>query len=50
MLDAAGAIYVLGGYTFTTYYHDVWASTDGGALAGPGRGGRSGVLKGVLKG
>ncbi len=33
MVGAAGAIYVLGGYsdgTFTTY-NDVWASTDGGA-------------------
>ncbi len=39
MVDAAGAIYVLGGYggTTGTYYNDVWASTDGGARAGLGR-------------
>ncbi len=34
MVDAAGAIYVISGssvtYT-TTFYQDVWASTDGGA-------------------
>ncbi len=29
MVDAAGAIYVIGGVG-TTYFHDVWASTDGG--------------------
>ncbi len=28
MVDAAGAIYVIGG---TTPFQDVWASTDGGA-------------------
>ncbi len=36
MIDAAGAIYVIGGYSGTSpyyhyYYSDVWASTDGGA-------------------
>jgi hypothetical protein len=33
VIDAvSGAIYVIGGYgTGTTYYKDVWASTDGGA-------------------
>ncbi len=31
MIDAAGAIYVIGGDTDFTAYHDVWASTDGGA-------------------
>ena len=35
MIDAAGAIYVIGGigrdYPDYTYYRDVWASTDGGA-------------------
>jgi hypothetical protein len=33
MIDAAGAIYVIGGNTGTPPYHlkDVWASTDGGA-------------------
>ncbi len=30
MVDAAGAIYVIGGEG-TTNYKDVWASTDGGA-------------------
>ncbi len=34
MIDAAGAIYVIGGFDGTTYYNDVWASTDGGARAG----------------
>ena len=54
MVDAAGAIYVIGGRssTGTDYFHDVWASTDGGARAGLGPGGmvggRSGVLKGYL--
>ncbi len=50
VIDAAGAIYVIGGYGGTIYLSDVWASTDGGARAGPGRGGGRGVLKGVLKG
>ena len=32
VVDAAGAIYVLGGRVGTTgYYKDVWVSTDGGA-------------------
>jgi hypothetical protein len=30
VIDAAGAIYVIGG-SGGTYYNDVWASTDGGA-------------------
>jgi hypothetical protein len=35
VIDAAGAIYVLGGYgSGGIYYKDVWASTDGGARAG----------------
>ncbi len=51
MVDAAGAIYVIGGYSFGgTFYNDVWASTDGGARAGPGRGGGRGVLKGIRTG
>ena len=42
MVDAAGAIYVIGGTTGgTSYFNDVWASTDGGARAGLGRGGYS---------
>ncbi len=44
MVDAAGAIYVIGGYGGTDY-HDVWVSTDGGARAGPGRGGGQGLLE-----
>jgi hypothetical protein len=31
VIDAAGAIYVLGGLGSTTNYNDVWASTNGGA-------------------
>ncbi len=32
VVDAAGAIYVLGGYDgWGTRFNDVWASTDGGA-------------------
>jgi hypothetical protein len=27
VIDAAGAIYVIGGYDDTTIYQDVWAST-----------------------
>ncbi len=44
VVDAAGAIYVIGG-TYgdgTTGYNDVWASTDGGARAGLGQGGSVG--------
>ncbi len=39
MVDAAGAIYVIGGVSgdSPTYFHDVWASTDGGARTGLGR-------------
>ncbi len=45
VVDAvSGAIYVIGGYGFGgTDYNDVWASTDGGARAGLGRGGGRGV-------
>ncbi len=40
VIDAAGAIYVLGGRNGYggTNYNDVWASTDGGARAGLRRG------------
>jgi hypothetical protein len=32
VIDAAGAIYVIGGFgSGTTFYKDVWASTDRGA-------------------
>ncbi len=60
VVDAAGAIYVIGGYGGTTNYNDVWASTDGGArpdsvggTLGGYYGGTNGVLrgtKGVLQG
>ncbi len=51
MIDAAGAIYVLGGRNDTTYFNDVLVSTDGGvdrARAGCGGGywGYSEVLAG----
>ncbi len=42
MVDAAGAIYVIGGRG-TTRYTAVWASTAGGAGAGLGGGGGGGV-------
>jgi hypothetical protein len=45
VIDAAGAIYVLGGSGGSTYFQDVWASTDGGARPDAVRGGR-GVLEG----
>ncbi len=35
MVDATGAIYVIGGEG-SDYLNDVYASTDGGARAGPG--------------
>jgi hypothetical protein len=31
VIDAAGAIYVIGGHGSSTDYQDVWVSTDGGA-------------------
>jgi hypothetical protein len=49
VVDAAGAIYVIGGYAYgSTHFHDVWASTDGGARAGLGRGGWSAGTQGVV--
>ncbi len=47
VVDAAGAIYVIGGVGNTApyYLHDVWISTDGGARAGLGPEGDRGVLK-----
>jgi hypothetical protein len=41
VIDAAGAIYVIGGHGSSTYYNDVWISTDGGADRT-----RAGVLEG----
>ena len=31
VIDAAGAIYVIGGYNAPYYFNDVWVTTDGGA-------------------
>ncbi len=31
VIDAAGAIYVIGGDDFSKFLNDVWASADGGA-------------------
>ncbi len=31
MINATGAIYVIGGFGSDTYYKDVWVSTDGGS-------------------
>ncbi len=47
MIDAAGAIYVIGGYDGNRY-QDVWASTDGGAdrTRAGWLGGRERVLQG----
>jgi hypothetical protein len=45
VIDAAGAIFVIGGFNGGTYLNDVLVSTDGGAR--PDSGGWSGVL-GVL--
>ncbi len=50
MVDAAGAVYVIGGWnvvlgTGAFYYNDVWVSTDGGARPDSGTGGgRRGAL------
>jgi hypothetical protein len=55
VVDATGAIYVIGGGSYPTVYRDVWASTNGGAdrtragsLGGTGWVGRG--TKGVLRG
>ena len=49
VIDAvSGAIYVIGGFG-STYFQDVWASTDGGARRGYSgvlHGGAAGVLRG----
>ncbi len=60
MIDAAGAIYVIGGSNFNgttgTHLQDVWVSADGGArpdsVGGGGRGywvGTQGVLGGYYR-
>jgi hypothetical protein len=50
VVDAAGAIYVIGGSSGGRNYNDVWASTDGGAR--PDSVNRDGrwVLEGYLGG
>ncbi len=53
VIDAAGAIYVLGGVgdsktSFNPDFNDVWVSTDGGADRT--RAGTRGILKEVRKG
>jgi hypothetical protein len=50
VVDAAGAIYVLGGIGGTTRYRDVWVSADGGTRTGLVPGVVGGVLQGVLPG
>ncbi len=56
MIDAAGAIYVIGGIGDNDVYQDVWVSTDGGARPDSRRGyyrGTTGVLRensGILPG
>jgi hypothetical protein len=53
VIDAAGAIYVIGGVgggSDGTWYQDVWASTDGGAQAGLAPGVLEGALMGILRG
>ncbi len=42
MIDAAGAIYVIGGEGGSTVFNDVWVSTDGGARPDSG-GSRAGL-------
>jgi hypothetical protein len=55
VIDAAGAIYVIGGFNGTYrnysigYYQDAWVSTDGGARP-DSVGGWSGVHQGILRG
>jgi hypothetical protein len=51
VVDAAGAIYVIGGgIQDGTYFNDVWASTDGGARPDSVGGGRGGALGGYYRG
>jgi hypothetical protein len=51
VVDAAGAIYVIGGTrSGDTYYADVWASTDGGARPDSVRGVVGGYSRGYSQG
>ncbi len=44
VIDAAGAIYVIGGFSYAnTYFNDVWVSTDGGARPDSVKGGGGGL-------
>ena len=51
VVDAAGAIYVIGGDNdaYTTYFNDVYASTDGGARPDSVGGWVGGVLGGYSR-
>jgi hypothetical protein len=51
VVDAAGAIYVIGGRSYNgAFLQDVWASTDGGARPDSGVGMVGGYYRGVLQG
>jgi hypothetical protein len=50
VVDAAGAIYVIGGSDYHGFFKDVWASTDGGARPDSLKGGGRRVLEGVPQG
>jgi hypothetical protein len=50
VIDAAGAIYVLGGYGANGFLKDVWKSTDGGVDRTYAGGGVVGVLSGYSRG
>ncbi len=50
VIDAAGAIYVIGGYSGSKYFSDVWLSTDGGAASIRGYSeGTQGAVKGCSR-
>ncbi len=50
VVDAAGAIYVIGGVFGGTHFQDVWASTDGGVWPDSVRGGTTGYYRGYCRG
>ncbi len=53
VINATGAIYVIGGFGSDTYYNDVWVSTDGGSdrtREGGNRGGTFGYRRGFFRG
>ncbi len=47
VIDAAGAIYVIGGTQ--PRYQDVWVSTDGGARSGLRQGAARGSTRGTMR-